>query len=179
MRQMPTEGRRFKTVDSMWRKNMEQTVDDPNFMRCCDRDKLLEKFKEANQKLDEIQKGLNDYLETKRISFPRFFFLSNDELLEILSQTKDPLLVQPHLGKAFEGLNEVKFESDLKISNMISPEKEMVPLNVPIDPESPKNKGNVEMWMLDIEAEMRACLKDFCTKALERYPTMVRTEWMR
>lgn len=50
---------------------------------------ILNKFKENNKKLEEIQKGLEDYLGTKRAAFPRFYFLSNDDLIEILSQTRN------------------------------------------------------------------------------------------
>lgn len=60
-------------------------------LRCikfCNDAKLLEKFRESAKLLDMVQKGLSDYLETKRAGFSRFYFLSNDELLEILSQTK-------------------------------------------------------------------------------------------
>ena len=91
----------------MWRKMMAMAANNPNVITFCPDARLLENFRECNKLLEQVQKGLSEYLETKRASFPRFYFLSDDELLEILSQTKDPTAVQPHLRKCFEAIAKV------------------------------------------------------------------------
>lgn len=178
MRQLPTEARRFNDVDKLWRTTMKATEEDPVFIAQADpAKKLKKKFAEANEKLDKIQKGLSDYLETKRLFFPRFFFLADEQMLEILSQTKEPRAVQPHLGKAFEGLNQVNFESDLKITEMISCEGERVALNSPVDPESPANRGNVERWLLELEQVQWHSVRKQVELSLAEYPKLERAKW--
>lgn len=87
---------------------MQNTNNDRRVLQATDYPNLLELLRNAIGALEKVQKGLNTYLEKKRIFFARFFFLSNDEILEILSETKDPKRVQPHLRKCFDGVCIVK-----------------------------------------------------------------------
>jgi dynein heavy chain len=69
-------------------------------------------------------------LSTKRAAFPRFYFLSNDEMLEILSQTRNAHAVQPHLIKCFDSMKKIEFgksaADNKNIYGMYSPENEYV-----------------------------------------------------
>ena len=94
MRQMPKEGALFKKQDGQWRDNGKKIVANVHVLAVSELPGLLESYQEQNGLLELVQKGLNEYLEMKRLYFPRFFFLSTDEMLEILSETKDPTRVQ-------------------------------------------------------------------------------------
>ena len=162
MRQMPLEGRRFAAVDTLWRKTMGIAVRTPSVLRVTAIERLLDKFIEANKFLELIQKGLNEYLDTKRLCFPRFYFLSNDELLEILSQTKNPMAVQPHLAKCFEGIAKLEFNELQVIVAMLSPEGERVAFFDEVDPNEGDKKGNVELWLVDVEVSALGWARQCC-----------------
>ncbi|NXT35371.1 DYH3 protein, partial [Pelecanoides urinatrix] len=174
--QMPEEGRKFGIVDTYWKDIMAQVVKDPKVLVATEQPMMLDRLQEANTLLEDIQKGLNTYLEKKRLFFPRFFFLSNDELLEILSETKDPLRVQPHLKKCFEGIAKLEFTEDLEIIGMISSEKEIVPF---IDKIYPVNaKGMVEKWLLQVEEMMLASIRQVLQDGIRGYIKVPRKTWV-
>ncbi|KAK5640705.1 hypothetical protein RI129_009252 [Pyrocoelia pectoralis] len=176
MRQMPTEGRNFKQVDRTWRAIQANTIQDTRVIVATDYKNMLPLLRQCNLLLDDIQKGLNDYLEKKRLYFPRFFFLSNDELLEILSETKDPLRVQPHLKKCFEGISALDFTDDEEVVAMISAEGEHVKFSGKIVPA--EAKGMVEKWLLEVQILMIQSMKDITTASLNNYQVADRVEWL-
>ncbi|BFZ17590.1 hypothetical protein BsWGS_20629 [Bradybaena similaris] len=176
MAQMPEEGRKFGIVDTYWRDIMTETLKDTNCLTATGQPNMVGRLREANVLLEDIQKGLNAYLEKKRLYFPRFFFLSNDELLEILSETKDPMRVQPHLKKCFEGISKLEFTESGDIVGMISAEHETVPFSSPINPA--KAKGMVEKWLLQVEDVMISSLRKVISLSVYAYKTTIRKRWV-
>ncbi|KER25823.1 hypothetical protein T265_06797 [Opisthorchis viverrini] len=176
MQQMPEEGRLFQVVDRNWKDIMRNTAKDPNVLKATAFQGIKERLKDSNALLDKINKGLNAYLEKKRLFFARFFFLSNDEMLEILSETKDPLRVQPHLKKCFEGIAKLEFDNRLDIKAMFSSEGEKIVLSQVVS--TSEARGAVEKWLLQVQESMLLSVRDVIAAAREAYDIENREDWV-
>ena len=87
MAQMPQEGRKFGIVDRYWREIMGEAVKDHHALVATAQENMLDKLNESNVLLEEIQKGLNDYLEKKRLYFPRWAWQSSPSFIDLTYRT--------------------------------------------------------------------------------------------
>lgn len=110
--QLPEDSKRFDGIDEHWRTLMEEAQQTPNVIEACGkkgRDDILKMMKAG---LAQCEKSLFQYLETKRMAFPRFYFLANAALLDILSNGYDPQCVQKHLGDCFDAIASLEYKKE-------------------------------------------------------------------
>ena len=129
-------------------------------------------LKSLSDQLDKRQKSLSDYLDTKRNVFPRFYFLSDEDLLSILGSS-DPNAVQPHMLKLFDNCKELKIARNKMIIGMQSDEDEQFSMREPQKPE-----GAVEIWMTKIDEEMQITIKKITKENTYNYPNKDRLAWI-
>ncbi|NXF29028.1 DYH10 protein, partial [Nyctibius bracteatus] len=187
--QLPEEAKIFDSVDRMFKKAifsklsflsmqiMDETVKEPTIKKSCEAPNRLSDLHHINDVLEKCQKSLNDYLDSKRNAFPRFFFISDEELLSILGSS-NPLCVQEHMIKMYDNIASLRFQdgdSDKKIATaMISAEGEVMEFRQAIAAE-----GRVENWMTAVLAEMRRTNRLLTKEAIFRYcEDRSRVDWM-
>ena len=100
---------RFSRVDDEFRSIMLGVGEDPRVFSLLRVPQLSETLAAVLDQLERCQKALADFLEEKRQRFPRFYFIGDDDLLEILGHAKTPAGIQSHLKKLFAGIISVKF----------------------------------------------------------------------
>ena len=173
--QLPNESTMFKKVDNYFTKTMSQTKIQKKVLKVCISEDHHENFVSTNGDLERIQRALKDYLETKKKMFGRFYFLSNDALLSILSETKEVERIQDHLRKVFENIARLNFDENKHILGMSSVEKEYIPFEE--FKVIPTHKP-VEKWMKEVEISMQKSVRRFMLHAIAEYPKTPRTKWI-
>lgn len=170
-RQLPAESSLFIEVNDSFKLELERMYLDPNATRACKKEGLVETLTEMDRKLDVIQKCLDEYLETKRMVFPRFYFISDDDLLEILGQSRDPIQIQKHVKKCFEGIQTMQYVATGAMGNktpmavgMNSPDGETATFVNPV-----KLVGPVETWLCDIEHAMQLGLQKLLASTIKSF----------
>lgn len=117
--------------------------------------------------LDKCQKSLNDYLDLKRRIFPRFYFISTEELLSILGSS-DKDCVQEHMIKMFDNIKSLELAKSSMgehlATAMNSSEGEVMQFKKHV-----KTDGRVEDWMNAVLAEMRFSNRHISKKAIFDY----------
>lgn len=171
------EVKKFDRIDKEFRKLMENTYKNPNVLAACYQssftpDERKDELKNISKNLDSCQKRLSNYLDTKKGAFPRFYFISNDELLSILG-SNNPEDIQPHMLKLYDNCKELKFSRNKQVLGMTSDEGEAYSFVTPVKPE-----GAVEVWMNKLDVEMFSTLKGFTKEGVYYCAESERIPWI-
>ncbi|XP_057668614.1 dynein beta chain, ciliary [Diorhabda carinulata] len=178
-KQLPEDSERFDRIDTNFKKLMIEMSKVPNVIESTNRQGLLEILEEHQKNLTLCEKALAVYLETKRLAFPRFYFVSSADLLDILSNGNQPELVAKHLTKLFDSIAKLNFGRnenntiDKQIHGMIAKDGEYVNFNTPTT-----CNGPVEVWLNRIQDSMRTTIRILIGEGVLTYEEKPRDQWL-
>jgi len=159
---LPNEQGRFQRVDDELRDILQDIQRDNRVMSLVNRTGLRGILTQMLDQLRRCQKSLKEFLDDKRSSFPRFYFIGDDDLLEILGQLINPLVIQTHLKKLFAGIHSVEFDAgQSNIVAITSLDGEVVTLKqqIAIMPQ-------VEIWLSQLSDQMKQTLQELLQECL-------------
>ncbi|KOC63491.1 Dynein beta chain, ciliary [Habropoda laboriosa] len=176
--QLPEESKRFEKIDREFKETLREMLSNLNIVKATNRPKLLEKLEELEVQLNLCEKALTDYLETKRLIYPRFYFISSADLLDILSNGNNPELVCKHLSKLYDSLAKLDWKMDggkhTKLAIvMIAKDGETIRLHGSCD-----CSGKVEVWLNNVTDAMKRTVRFHISQAVATYDEKPREQWI-
>eukprot|EP00882_Tetradesmus_deserticola_P009731 GHRQ01010278.1.p1 GENE.GHRQ01010278.1~~GHRQ01010278.1.p1 ORF type:complete len:796 (+),score=404.80 GHRQ01010278.1:482-2869(+) len=177
--QLPDDSKRFDAINADYQDLMRNAFDVTNVVEACNMEGRQERLENMLSQLEQCEKALQDYLETKRIAFPRFYFVAPADLLDILSKGSNPQLILRHLSKCFDNVHNLSFRKDDRgeltkaATGMFSGEGEYVEFAADCACEGP-----VETWLQSVVDSMKAAIQAEFKKANPMYDELPRTSWI-
>ncbi|PFH33986.1 dynein heavy chain family protein [Besnoitia besnoiti] len=170
--QLPDEAKKFDIVHRQFLAILAQTYQNPSILSACGAENRLQDLKALSAELDRSQRSLSDYLDTKRVAFPRFCFISDDELLSVLGSSS-PAAVQPLMLKLFDNCKQLILEAGAQVLGMVSEEGESFQFHATVLAEGP-----AEEWMKNVDEAMKSTLQRITKSGVYYYAYKPRTQWV-
>ncbi|OTA89925.1 hypothetical protein M434DRAFT_398353 [Hypoxylon sp. CO27-5] len=163
---LPIESSRFQNINSEFMTVMKKVYKQPMVMDVLSITGVQKSLERLAELLNKIQKALGEYLEKERVSFPRFYFVGDEDLLEMIGNSNDTLRIAKHFKKMFAGLTGLVMDEESTISGFTSKEGEVVRLKKEI---SLAKVPKINDWLALLESGMKATLAELLAEAVEAY----------
>lgn len=166
---LPIESSRFQNINSEFFAVLKKVYKSPfilDVLTIPNAQKSLERLAEL---LNKIQKALGEYLERERVSFPRFYFVGDEDLLEIIGNSNDTLRIAKHFKKMFAGLSGLVMDDDSVITGFTSKEGEEVRLKKSV---SLIKTPRINDWLAELEMNMKSTLAELLAEAVHDYSSI-------
>ncbi|XP_049780046.1 dynein heavy chain, cytoplasmic isoform X3 [Schistocerca cancellata] len=162
---LPVETSRFQSISSEFLGLMKKVTKSPMVMDVLNIPGVQRSLERLADLLGKIQKALGEYLERERTSFPRFYFVGDEDLLEIIGNSKNVARLQKHFKKMFAGVAAILLNEDnTVITGIASREGEEVKF---MEPVSTVDHPKINEWLTLVESQMRLTLASSLAQAVQ------------
>ena len=109
-KELPEISQQFVGIDKNMREIMAKGGEVKNILKFCTIDGMYKRLEKIEGELKVCEKALNEFLDSKRKAFPRFYFVSVSDLLDILSNGNSPAKINKHMPKIFQAIDLLELE---------------------------------------------------------------------
>jgi len=179
-RELPEDATRFASIDVNVRTILKKAWRVKNVKAAFNQKGLFEKLENIQEQLDLCKKSLADFLDGRRRQFPRYYFVSEADLLDILSNGSRPEKILQHIPKVYlctKSLTLSKNENEggrpIATEFIAGVGSEVCAFEPPIQLE-----GKVEIYMQTILDAQKLSIFKTVQRSLLRYRDMLRPDWI-
>ncbi|WFC97970.1 hypothetical protein MYAM1_000690 [Malassezia yamatoensis] len=173
-RMLPMESNRFQSITAEFMTILRRLQKAPYVLEVIQQPGLESTLERLAELLHKIQTALGEYLERERVRYPRFFFVGDDDLLEMLGNRQDIKRVASHLHKMFAGIRDV-CETGNSIEQVVSHSGDVLTLTNPV---SLTQYSALHEWLAALERSIADTLKETLAKQLKSLSTAPYLSWV-
>ena len=180
-RELPEDAARFSAIDVSVKATLIKGWETKNVRVAFNEDGLFEKLEGIQEQLDLCKKSLADFLDGRRRQFPRYYFVSEADLLDILSNGNKPESILSHVPKIY--LCTKTFTID-PVKKTLSGRPIVTEFVAGVgsevcafEPPVPLD-GKVEIYMQTVLDAQKKSIFETVKRSLVRYKEMPRDKWV-